>query len=57
MKTKSQLKREIKAAKNDYQVAEIMHGYDSEQRKSAIARFWALQAELGQIELAEIGAK
>ena len=53
-KTKSQLKREIKAARNDYQVAEILHGYNSPERIAAIQRFWDLQSDLGKIELAEI---
>ena len=54
MKTKSQLRREIKAAKNDCQVAEIMHGFNSPQRLAAIKAFWELQGELGKIEIARL---
>ena len=54
MKTKAQLKREIKAAKNDYQIAEIYHGFNSPQRLAAIKTFWQLQSELGAIEIAEL---
>jgi len=55
MKMKSQLRKEIAAAKFAYHYAEIHHGYESAERKATIQVFWNLQKELGAIELRELG--
>lgn len=51
MKTKSQLRKEIREAKRAMGAA----AYGSPEHTAAVAHYWALQGELGKIELQEAG--